>query len=238
MNQFISPKKQAGPSCKDTTCSIPFCACVISAHKTARRSLQRHQHLQDDDILRITSLPDYDFLIQVIDKVHAQVGAEDTVTEAPSHITPHTCPICQQPFSTLRLMRRHCTVEHGHRSGQLRLLTKHPMSVVPTCQRCGIRFTTWHRYHYHIAFVCMTALQEIDQVEHRLRVQELLQFCTSPSSSGTLPACCGIDVLSSPLCYLWQISFHSYWTHATLERCAHPDLSASSSCPAILLYSC
>ena len=145
-------------------------------HKTARRSLQRHQHLQDDDILRITSLPDYDFLIQVIDKVHAQVGAEDTVAEAPSHITPHTCPICQQPFSTLRLMRRHCTVEHGHRSGQLRLLTTHPMSVVPTCQRCGIRFTTWHRYHYHIAFVCMTALQEIDQVEHRLRVQELLQF--------------------------------------------------------------
>ena len=144
--------------------------------QTARRSLLRHHNLQDDDILQLTPLPDYDILIQVIDKVYEQVSAELPTTEAPHTIDPHECNICGVTFSTLTSLRRHRTVEHGQRSGKLRLMTLQPTPAVPTCPRCGDKFTTWHRFQYHITFVCTTDLQEIDQVEHRLRVQELLQF--------------------------------------------------------------
>ena len=65
---------------------------------------------------------------------------------------------------------------HGQRSGLIRLTASHPQPDTPTCLRCGTKFSTWHRLQYHVQYVCCNDMQEIDQVEHRLRVQELLQF--------------------------------------------------------------
>ena len=144
--------------------------------QTAARLLHRQGTLADDDVLRLTPLPNYDQLLQVIDKVYERVHSDYTLTEVPDFLTPHICPHCNQIFYTLAALRRHCTVEHGQRSGLLRLMDSQPQTDTPTCHRCGMQFSTWHRYHYHTMYVCQLDLQEIDQVEHRLRVQELLQF--------------------------------------------------------------
>ena len=141
--------------------------------QTASRSLKRHRQLAEDDILRLTPLPCYDHLLQVIERVHTQVTEVRTFDEVQSQ---HECPDCHHVFGTLAALRRHCTVAHGRRSGLLRLLSTQPATDTPTCPRCHMRFSTWHRYHYHVQYICTAALKEIDQVEHRLRVQELLQF--------------------------------------------------------------
>ena len=88
----------------------------------------------------------------------------------------YECPDCHHAFCTLAALRRHCTVEHGRRSGLLRLLSTQPATDTPTCPRCHMQFSTWQRYHYHVQYICTATLKEIDQAEHRLRVQELLQF--------------------------------------------------------------
>jgi len=144
--------------------------------QTASRALRRHQSLSADDILQVTPLPDYNHLIQVIDKVHHRVTEETDLAEVPDTLTQYECQVCSMVFKTLAALRRHCTVDHGHRSGLLRHLFQQPTADIPTCIRCGEKFSTWHRFQYHTKFVCVAALQEIDQVEHRLRVQELLQY--------------------------------------------------------------
>ena len=144
--------------------------------QTASRLLDRHQHLAGDDILKLTSLPSYHSLLQVIDSVHEKVTTDYTLAEVPDTLTSHECPECHLVFATLSALRRHCTVAHGRRSGMIRPLSTQPITDTPTCPRCNMKFSTWNRLHYHLRFVCMDDLQEIDQVEHRLRVQELLQF--------------------------------------------------------------
>ena len=143
---------------------------------TASRALRRQQTLEEDDILHLTPLPAYDALIQVILKVHQSVSAEQNFDEVPNPLMQHACPDCLQVYSTMAALRRHCALEHGRRSGLLRHMSDQPTATVPTCQRCGMQFSTWHTFTYHTMYVCTQALQEIDQVEHRLRVQELLQY--------------------------------------------------------------
>jgi len=144
--------------------------------QTASRALKRHQFLSDDDVLRLTPLPSYDKLIQVIDKVHKQVSIAQTQDEVPFTLSQYPCNDCQMVFRSLAALRRHCTIDHGQRSGLLRHMFQQPVAVVPTCNRCGTRFSTWHKFQYHTKFVCSHDWQEIDQVEHRMRVQELLQY--------------------------------------------------------------
>ena len=128
-------------------------------------------------------------------------------------------------------------MDHGQRSGKLRLMTMQPTPAVPTCQRCGERFTTWHRFQYHVTFVCTTALQEIDQVEHRLRVQELLQF----ARAHQVAALCRNAVLLMYFLHHCAIcgKFHS--TVTGLMRHWNDDhartFQASSSCSSVLLRS-
>ena len=144
--------------------------------QTASRALKRQQTLSDDDVLLLTPLPSYDQLIQVIEKVHLRVNTEQCFDEVPSQFTQHVCNVCNLVFNTMAALRRHCTIDHGQRSGLLRHTFDQPTAVVPTCNRCGTRFSTWHKFHYHMKFVCTHVPQEIDQVEHRMRVQELLQY--------------------------------------------------------------
>ena len=143
--------------------------------QTASRALKRQQSLLADDVLQLTPLPAYDHLIQVIDKVHQQERADQCFDEVPPHMPQYECPDCHLVYQTTAALRRHCTIEHGHRSGLLRHMFNQPTAVVPTCHRCHTKFSTWHKFEYHMKFVCTGALQEIDQVEHRMRVQELLQ---------------------------------------------------------------
>ena len=143
--------------------------------QTASRALSRHQALAADDVLRLTPLPKYDDLLQVIGTVHQQILASNSLDQVPNTLTQHECTECHVVFSNLTALRRHCTIDHGNRSGLLRHMFQQPPADTPTCLRCGALFSTWHRYQYHTKFVCIADLQETEQVEHRLRVQELLQ---------------------------------------------------------------
>ena len=144
--------------------------------QTASRALSRHQNLAADDVLRLTPLPKYDDLLQVIETVHQQILVANTFDQVPNTLTQHECSECHVVFSNLTALRRHCTIDHGIRSGLLRHMFQQPTADTPTCLRCGALFSTWHRYQYHTKFVCIADLQETEQVEHRLRVQELLQY--------------------------------------------------------------
>ena len=144
--------------------------------QTAHRLLARQRTLAADDILHLTPLPCYDQLLQVITKVYEQVHFDTRLTEVPDPLLQFVCSTCAHGFTTLAALRRHQTVAHGHRSGMLRLVNSQPQTDIPTCPRCGAKFGTWARFRYHTMYVCQHELQEIDQVEHRLRVQELLQF--------------------------------------------------------------
>ena len=77
----------------------------------------------------------------------------------------------------MALLRRHQTIEHGHRAGLISdPSTGDSASGVPTCIKCGMKFTTWHRFKHHIQFVCYASGQDDADLEHRLRVQEFLHL--------------------------------------------------------------
>ena len=144
--------------------------------QTASRTLSRHQNLAADDVLRLTPLPKYDDLLQVIETVYQQILETNSLDQVPNTLTQHECSECHVVFSNLTALRRHCTIDHDNRSGLLRHMFQQPPADTPTCLRCGAWFSTWHRYQYHTKFVCIAELQETEQVEHRLRVTELLQY--------------------------------------------------------------
>ena len=73
--------------------------------QTARHTLAQTSKPSDDDILRLTPLPNYDILIQVIDKVYEQVHADLPATEAHHTIDSHECNILCMTFSTLTSLR-------------------------------------------------------------------------------------------------------------------------------------
>ena len=47
---------------------------------------------------------------------------------------------------------------------------------VPTCARCMQTFSTFSSLAYHVQYVCMDQRQDLTDLEHRLRVQEALQY--------------------------------------------------------------
>ena len=63
------------------------------------------------------------------------------------------------------------------RSGALRTVhSRDRMAGLPTCSRCHMQFSTHQRLQYHVQFVCLEIPQDIEEVEHRVRVQEMLQY--------------------------------------------------------------
>ena len=149
-----------------------------------RRDAQRRSQMVDNDILH--SLPPIDFenRRKVLFEEWQKLRAPRDPFAAPELDTQHECNHCHQIFVSLSALRRHQTISHGHRPGPIRtVLTSDKRAGLPTCQTCGQRFTTWTRFQYHIQFVCTHTGQDHtdpgEEVEHRLRVQEFLQYACS-----------------------------------------------------------
>jgi len=153
----------------------PLLSYLHQCRKAQRRESQRVSKLQADDIVHFCPATDYDQLEQVLLQAYALRRDSETLHQA--EFVSHACPQCELQFSTMAQLRRHQTLEHGHRPGLLRPYTAMESHAgLPTCQRCGKMFTTWHRLHYHAQFVCTHALQEDEDLEHRLRVREYLHY--------------------------------------------------------------
>ena len=149
-----------------------------SCRATALRFERRLSLLHDDDILRIDPAPDFALRLQVIDDTIAQLS-QISFSEVRTLDNTMICPTCMQQFANLAALRRHQTIDHGHRPGLIRPYHADPQPSVPTCTRCQQTFSSWHSFQYHCQYVCLADRQEIDQVEHRLRLQELLQFANA-----------------------------------------------------------
>ena len=144
------------------------------------RDQARRAHLQADDILFRVPTMDYQQRCQVIDDFLLQNRNRRHDLEVLTPEAQHICPHCLLPFSNITRLRTHLTVEHDDRSGALRLFTmKDIHNGVPTCNRCKTRFVNFESLNYHVTYVCSATTQDLEDVEHRLRVQELLQFARS-----------------------------------------------------------
>ena len=148
--------------------------------KADARDQARRVHLQDDDILFRVPTMDYQQRCQVIDDFLLQNQSRRNDLEVPTPEAHHVCPHCLLPFSNITRLRTHLTVEHDDRSGALRQFTMSDIHHgVPTCNRCKTRFVNFESLNYHVTYVCSATTQDLEDVEHRLRVQELLQFARS-----------------------------------------------------------
>ena len=149
-----------------------------SCRATALRFERRLAQLNADDILRTDPALDFASLVQVIDDTLDILSHTDTA-EVRSFDSVVVCPTCMHQFATLASLRRHQTLAHGRRSGLIRPYHADPQPSVPTCPRCHQTFSTWNTFQYHRQYVCLDDLQEVDQIEHRLRIQELLQYANA-----------------------------------------------------------
>ena len=141
----------------------------------AREQRRRSQSFSDDIIHTLPQVDDAQ-QCQVIDAVldlqRGQAQWEEVIQ------SDHQCEFCDRWFSSIAQLRRHQTLAHEQRSGQLRTPSMHDIKHgVPTCVRCGQMFTTWHRLRHHVTFICIQELNDDGpDLEHRLRVRELLQL--------------------------------------------------------------
>ena len=144
-------------------------------YKANQRETRRLSQISDDDILHQCPMPDINQLEQVISAALEQRRDPQDLNQA--EFLPYSCSQCQMFFSSISMLRRHQLLEHGSRSGLLRVSTATDShGGVPTCHRCGQMFTQWHNFHYHVQYVCVAPLQENEDVEHRLRVREYLHY--------------------------------------------------------------
>lgn len=149
-------------------------------HKVAARDSDRRRDLHDTDILLRIPPPDYARYCQVLEEVYTAEIRRCQQLEVHAPEAQHICQHCLLPFPTLTRLRAHQFVEHDDRSGALRLFQPtDTLSGLPTCQRCNRLFSTYSGLEYHIMYVCPHPQQDLEDVEHRLRVQELIQFARS-----------------------------------------------------------
>ena len=144
--------------------------------QTAQRDAQTRSQLMTDDI--VLKLPSPDFhtrhcLIQEAwHHLRSRSQINDTIKE-----TDLLCPKCFGIFADLPALRRHLTLEHGDRSGPIRQFEHQDAAKgVPTCARCHAQFSTHQQLEYHVTFVCLAPRQDTEDIEHRVRVQEMLQY--------------------------------------------------------------
>ena len=159
----------------------PLVLLLELCRKAAKRDALRDDTLASHDILRRMAPIDYAERCQVLLRAWDQLRNRlDPVTTLEPD-TRQECPHCHQMYPTLSALRRHLTTVHDERSGPLRpVSTRDFDNGIPTCIRCKQHFTTWHGLRNHIQFVCNVTGQEADdpdeEVEHRVRVHELLQY--------------------------------------------------------------
>eukprot|EP00435_Cladocopium_sp_Y103_P014281 s3225_g3.t1 len=153
----------------------PLQQLLHQCHTAAERDTQRRSQLTSDDIIHQIPPVNHPELCQVIADVLDSRRHHSDWNEV--MVPEHCCIHCSCSFSTLAALRRHVTLVHERRTGLLRLpIPADVFDGVPTCARCGKHFTRWHNLYYHLSFVCTDLPQELDETEHRLRVQEFLQY--------------------------------------------------------------
>ena len=155
----------------------PLLQLVAFCQKASERDSQRISQLRIDDILLRTEAIDYEHQMQVLTEswfLQRQRHSDRIPVQPDAQLV---CPICFILLDSWKLLRKHQTEAHGTRPGALRQFTPQECAQgVPTCIRCHMKFSTFHSLAYHVQYVCMADRQDIEEVEHRVRVQELLQY--------------------------------------------------------------
>ena len=155
----------------------PLLQLVALCHDTQVRDTQRRQTLHCTDILLRDVPVNYEYQMQVLTTTWYRRRHRHLCTQSALPDTQVVCPECFIPLASMAQLRKHLTEAHGDRSGAIRVVTSSDRAGgVPTCSRCQMKFTTHHSLQYHVQFVCMEPQQDIEEVEHRVRVQEMLQY--------------------------------------------------------------
>ena len=141
------------------------------------RDVKRRQSLLPSDVLLREPPVNYDKHMQVLTTVWYHQRHRHLRPEAVLPGTQLICPECFAQLASLAQLRKHLTEVHGNRSGALRTVhSRDRMAGLPTCSRCHMQFSTHQSLQYHVQFVCLEIPQDIEEVEHRVRVQEMLQY--------------------------------------------------------------
>ena len=155
----------------------PLLQLVAFCQSASERDSQRISQLRHDDILLHTEAIDYEHHMQVLTEswyLQRQRTPDRVPTQPEAQLV---CPTCWIPLDSWKHLRKHLTEAHGIRPGALRQFTSQDCAQgVPTCNRCFMQFSTFHSLAYHVQYVCTAERQDIEEVEHRVRVQELLQY--------------------------------------------------------------
>lgn len=186
------------------------------------RETQRLPHLAADDILHQHRGTCLATLAQAFAEVHQLRRAHSTDLEEASR--DYECHVCNIRFQTVAALRRHWTIAHEHRTGPLRQFSMNDSSQgLPTCNRCDMKFTTWHSLQYHVTYVCTATRQEEDDLEHRLRVREFLHFVRGMSfvALGQTPALTAYFLNRCILCGKYVLSSKGLMAHWGREHNAH-----------------
>ena len=155
----------------------PLLQLVAFCQTALERDAQRDSQLRHDDILLHSDRIDYDQQMKVLTECWYLQRQRQSQRVPALPETQLVCPECCIPLDSLTTLRKHLTVVHGIRSGALRQFTTIDSAMgVPTCSRCFMEFSTFQNLAYHVQYVCMADRQDIEEVEHRARVQELLQY--------------------------------------------------------------
>ena len=97
----------------------PLQRLLTQIRKARQRESDRTVRLQPADILHRCYPLDPLHLEQVLLEVYEQRRDSSTLHQA--EYAPHACPLCSMSFTNISLLRRHQLLEHGCRSGLLRI---------------------------------------------------------------------------------------------------------------------
>ena len=210
----------------------PFELLLHFCTKAEQRDTQRRSTLAANDILLTFPAIPFHERRQVLLEEWQRLRERWHLFDVPEPDSQQECPVCSMIFVTQAALRRHLTLVHGSRTGALR--QPHSFDAregLPTCRQCGQRFTTWTRFQYHVQYVCTQTWQEpatsredpVEEVEHRLRVQELLQFASSNllQALAQRPDLLAYFHTTCCLCQHFSVTSRGLLTHL---QTAHSDL--------------
>ena len=176
-------------------------------------------HLHTDDILH---LQDPDRILHELNIITHFLHHPEN-----SGLAVHHCSMCNSGFESTAALRRHQTQVHGYRGEPLRQVSPtDACNGVPTCARCGLVFTTWYNFRYHVQYVCQTDRAQDEDLashEHRARVAELLQYAAASDIQALArqPDLCAHFAHYCVICGQFCVSARGYLLHCNTE---HPDL--------------
>ena len=189
-------------------------------------------HLESQDILNAFQPDWYMHQLNTIQLFLHQQQPTSTISSQPSTNTNLHCDDCNLHFTTAAAYRRHCTQQHGLRSGQLRQCTQDDMiDGRPTCARCLQDFQTWATFKYHVEYVCLSErpaqATPTAHAEHHLRTAELVHYAATSNlqALGLNEALCAYFSqrcgLCAQICLTSRGLFHHWRTDHNQEFLNH-----------------